>query len=858
MLLRDGASSAMTTTVRETPPAYESAPSSRDTTLVGRADDLALLTAALHQAQTGNGGGCYLYGAPGIGKSRLVRELIRIAKPDGFAIRTTTCQPQDVHRPLSVFVDMIPTLRELPGASGCFPHTHAYLDRLTRHGTTVSVPDAEAREGEQLYEHIRRALFDLVEAVTEEQPVLFIVENVQWSDPQSWALLRDLNARATSQAILFVFTSREPWQIATDGPLPSYLTSQRIDAIAPDAARQHAEEYAAVLHHPPDEAMLAWCVQTAEGNPYFIEELLNHWAATGKPFSAPETLIALINTRIRGLSDTSLRLLQASAVLNKNSTLVRLRAMLEYPEYQFLTALEELIQAGMLTTELRTRTGVHNQVLCRHDILTDQALQQLSPAGRQWLHHRTGIILDAELGSQSTTIALVWDCAQHWHAAGNTARAVQLGLVCATHLIEVGLSGDAVTVCRNTLEFCTTSPERLDTTVCYIRALFFANEFSEIPKRLQEIHSLRLSLGQDASPHDDIEILGLETGWAICHNVENLLAQATHCVETPSATLSHRLEAGLMLLKVGHNVGNIAAMHQVYQTLAPELARADFRESDTSLTFEVVYHAACGDLDKCGVASNRLIEFSRSKLTGSRLRRALMNGARGLGFAGYREVADIIYEEVFEIAIRERSYYQATQAVQELIWSQITYGDCGAAREWIVRAEELNRPTEERWGKIVMALTAATVAFYDEDIAEIERLVIPYLADLIQDPVTSTRIDALAFAIRLGIADRLPPTFASISELVDRAYADYLILRRHGHRDLIAFSLYLGLTHLHRETEALDLLTEYVHISRRDRGPLPQKIALLLQHHGQLYPSSGPTQLPIDTNGLAVPTQRQE
>src|SRR4029079_8607393 len=74
-----------------------------------------------------------LKGEAGIGKTRLIAELSRFSKLQGFKTIRINCRPNYQHRPLSAFVELVPLLRALPGAIGCSPENLQFLDRLTRH-----------------------------------------------------------------------------------------------------------------------------------------------------------------------------------------------------------------------------------------------------------------------------------------------------------------------------------------------------------------------------------------------------------------------------------------------------------------------------------------------------------------------------------------------------------------------------------------------------------------------------------------------------------------------------------------------------------------------------------------------------
>src|SRR5688500_4741238 len=86
---------------------------------VGRESSMEFLQGLLRDAKRGAGSAAFIWGEPGIGKSRLVQELTQVAALDDAQIVSTKCHPSDTSRPLSAFADFVPLLKTLPGALGC-------------------------------------------------------------------------------------------------------------------------------------------------------------------------------------------------------------------------------------------------------------------------------------------------------------------------------------------------------------------------------------------------------------------------------------------------------------------------------------------------------------------------------------------------------------------------------------------------------------------------------------------------------------------------------------------------------------------------------------------------------------------
>ena len=142
---------------------------------VGREELLADLTMAMRRAKWHDGSATILHGPPGIGKTRITEELAKVAAIEGFRVVRASCRESDAQRPLSVFLDLVPELLELPGAMGCDPESMSVLRKLGGGGESVLddvETNASARESIPLPapSAARKAILDLFSAVCFERP----------------------------------------------------------------------------------------------------------------------------------------------------------------------------------------------------------------------------------------------------------------------------------------------------------------------------------------------------------------------------------------------------------------------------------------------------------------------------------------------------------------------------------------------------------------------------------------------------------------------------------------------------------------------------------------------------------------
>src|SRR5665213_656229 len=94
------------------------------------------------------------------------------------------------------------------GAIGCSPDTFAYLEKLTRHRLGEASGSSAENDPQFVYARIERALFDLIEAVSDEKPMFVLFEDVHWVDDLSQKVLTHLVEWSVDHPVLFAFTSR--------------------------------------------------------------------------------------------------------------------------------------------------------------------------------------------------------------------------------------------------------------------------------------------------------------------------------------------------------------------------------------------------------------------------------------------------------------------------------------------------------------------------------------------------------------------------------------------------------------------------------------------------------------------------
>src|SRR5947208_13835921 len=259
---------------------------------VGRKDELDQLVAAFRRMRRGQAQAVSLVGEAGIGKSRLIAELMARLERDGelagLAVRHATCSSLgeatygifgtlfregyqiDATDSLDVARQKLTaTLESLGGREAeakAIAPVLSYLLGLPGHGA----PDIDP---EQLHRQIVLAARALIERRLENTPVLVVVEDAQWADSASVELLRDVADQLADRPLMLLLSLRpeaRPPQLAR--------AAQSVIRVAPLSAAETRTLVAGVFAGSPQVVahVADFVVERAGGNPLFVEEIVRN------------------------------------------------------------------------------------------------------------------------------------------------------------------------------------------------------------------------------------------------------------------------------------------------------------------------------------------------------------------------------------------------------------------------------------------------------------------------------------------------------------------------------------------------------------------------------------------------------
>ncbi|WP_158228127.1 LuxR family transcriptional regulator [Pseudonocardia sp. MH-G8] len=384
--------------------------------LVGREDELGALVAALETVRQRRMATIFLTGDAGVGKTRLVQELVGRAHDAGATVLLGGASDIAESPPFWPVASALRTmLRSAVGepARRLLAPWSDQLDELL--ALRAPVPAAVARV--QTLELLHRVVLRLAT----ESVLVLVVEDVQWADRSTLDLLAYLVANLPDERLLLVATHRtEPGAEATAARTTIRELSRHRQVRGIDLAPLRRPDVAALVQagapDRPDLVDLVWT--RSAGNAFIAEETLRA-ALDGDPTALPTTLRELVLHRIARLSPPALRAVRAVGMCEGPLPHRLLDAVLGGEPWGgswLLDALREAVDAGVVEVD-----GAVDGYRLRHGLMTEVVVGELLPGERMDLHHRYATGLESAWARELPGVDA--RLAHHWYGAGDRERA---------------------------------------------------------------------------------------------------------------------------------------------------------------------------------------------------------------------------------------------------------------------------------------------------------------------------------------------------------------------------------------------------------------------------------------------------
>ncbi len=372
--------------------AAESAQATTARPIIGRRSELAQFRGLLESCVDENSGQClHVRGEAGIGKTRLIGEMTRLAQSRDYLAHKALVLDFGTGRGQGAIPSLVKSLLGANENAGEPERARAVEraadDGLLRGDERVFVNDLldleQPLELKTLYDAMdletrkqgkRAVLAELVRRQAERAPRIIVIEDLHWADAATLEYLSRIAAAAAESTVLLVFTSRvegdpidEKWRGAAAG-IPIVTWDLR------PLRREECLQMVAAFTNP-DVAHIERCIERADGNPLFLEQLLLSSPAAGGRI--PDSIKSLVMARMDQLPGEDKRALQAAAVLGQRFDLEDLHFLVDdsdydcgslierqliKPEGPFYLFVHALIQEGAYASLLKAqRTALHSK-----------------------------------------------------------------------------------------------------------------------------------------------------------------------------------------------------------------------------------------------------------------------------------------------------------------------------------------------------------------------------------------------------------------------------------------------------------------------------------------------------------------
>jgi class 3 adenylate cyclase/tetratricopeptide (TPR) repeat protein len=410
--------------------------------LVGRVRDLELLVSTLARVREERSPQLItIVGVPGIGKSRLVFELLRVVEADAALVSWRQGRSLPYGEGVTFWA-----LAEIVKAQAGILESDSPAEAEEKLGRAVGAVAADAIEAQWLERHLRplaglterdpagpeegfAAWCRFLEALAEQRPIVLVFEDLHWADDALLDFVDQLVERASAVPLLVIGTARPELlqrRPAWGGGKPNAFTV----SLPPLSDEETARLVRALLERPlleagTQEALLA----RAGGNPLYAEQYARVLLERGDVLDVPATVQGIVAARLDMLSAEEKGLLQDAAVVGKVFWLGAIEAIDGVTRRQAEELLHALDRKEFVQRSRASSIGGESEYAFRHLLIRDIAYGQIPRAARS-LKHRLAATWIESLGRPDDQAEML---AHHYLQALELARAAGLD---ATALIE--------------------------------------------------------------------------------------------------------------------------------------------------------------------------------------------------------------------------------------------------------------------------------------------------------------------------------------------------------------------------------------------------------------------------------------
>jgi eukaryotic-like serine/threonine-protein kinase len=448
---------------------------------VGRERPLQELGSALDRlATTGRGGRFHIGGESGVGKTRLALEAVRLARQFGLTVVVGHCgtlslggreEPPANQGPLHPLASLL-----LAVADRCRERGPSETERLLGANAKILAafqpalldlrdhdawPEPVALDPQAARARVLSALQTTLFAFADGNPLLLVLDDLQWADELTLSALQALSSGGLEQAgVLLLGTFRleeltPELQHVLDGVGATYFELPRLEV---EEMATMASGMLALREPPP--SLVGLLSRYCDGNPFFVAEYLRAAIAAGflardttgrwkvlpqhvddqdgsfvDDLPLPKTLAALIEQRLSDVGDPAKGIVQAAAVLGRTFDVELLFSTAGTPPRDGLLALDVLNRRQIL------EEAALGRLRFVHDKIREIAYDRIAPANRRQLHLRAGSLLELRSANDPASAAAL---GHHYARAATPQKAAKYFALAGDHSYAMHANQEAL------------------------------------------------------------------------------------------------------------------------------------------------------------------------------------------------------------------------------------------------------------------------------------------------------------------------------------------------------------------------------------------------------------------------------
>lgn len=406
--------------------------------IVGRDAELAALLVAYERVAAGEGRSVVLVsGEAGLGKTTVIAETARVVFAEGACVLFGHCE-EDVAAPYQLFTEAfghlvahIPETRLAALVEPWGPELARFVPALASRLPGLGPTSATDAESERY--QVFAAVVGLLVEVSRAQPVVLVMEDLQWADRASLQLLRHV-VRSDQPMRLLVLGTYRDMEVSHSHPLLEMLADfhrhggvTQLELVGLEDSDVASLMGALAGHTLDDSAVrLARAVhRETDGNPFFVSEVLSHLAETGAihqdaatgrwvagamsdTLELPKSVRSVIGARVGRLGRDAERVLTLAAVIGRDFDVEVLAGVSTLSDGELLDILDAATAAALV----RELTDTPGHYIFAHALIQHTLYEELGSTRRSRAHRRVAEVLEDILAERPGS--RVGELARHW------------------------------------------------------------------------------------------------------------------------------------------------------------------------------------------------------------------------------------------------------------------------------------------------------------------------------------------------------------------------------------------------------------------------------------------------------------